>query len=231
MRFNGIELISNFPKNVFNILLQTWIGTKPPSTIFKNQLLGLASADEAKNLLSSVEPINRIIALAASWMAEPVKVEPIPGPMVTGAAVKPATKVVATAEALTLIGAAKQAELEAQATREGAEQAKEEQLAFNVAEALMHRHYTPLVLGQIYKSITYPNRAVATNQQGTLCIGLVIDHSGELLCVSATQESNYRLLNQAALKAVKKAAPFPALPEGIKADSFELNLPIIFRLQ
>ena len=109
MRFNGIELISNFPKNVFNILLQTWIGTKPPSTISKNQLLGLASADEAKNLLSNVEPINRIIALAGSWMAEPVKVEPIPEPMVTEAAVKPAIKVVAPAEALTLIGAAEQA--------------------------------------------------------------------------------------------------------------------------
>ena len=62
-------------------------------------------------------------------------------------------------------------------------------------------------------------------------IGTVVDCSGELLSVSATQESNYKLLNQAALKAVKKAAPFPALPEGIKAVSFELNLPITFRLQ
>ena len=62
-------------------------------------------------------------------------------------------------------------------------------------------------------------------------IGTVVDRSGELLSVTATQESNYKLLNQAALKAVKKAAPFPALPEGIKADSFELNLPITLRLQ
>jgi hypothetical protein len=53
-------MISNSPKNVFNRLLQTWIDPKPPSTIFKNQFLGLASADEAKNLLSSVESINRI---------------------------------------------------------------------------------------------------------------------------------------------------------------------------
>ena len=114
---------------------------------------------------------------------------------------------------------------------EGAEQAKEEQLVFNVAEALMQRNYTPLALGQIYKSIAYPNRAVATNQQGTVRIGLVIDHSGELLSVSATQVSNYRSLNKAALRTVKKTAPFQAFAEGIKADSFELNLPIIFRLQ
>lgn len=111
-RFNSTELVSNYPKNVFDILLQTWIGPIPPSTKFKNQLLGLDSADEAKNLSSSVEPINRRIALATSWIAEPVKVEPIPEPMITEAAVKPAPKVVATAEALTLIGAAEQAKEE-----------------------------------------------------------------------------------------------------------------------
>ena len=104
MRFNGTELISNYPKNIFNILLKTWIGPIPPYATFKNQ-------------------------------------------------------------------------------------------------------------------------------QGTVRIGTVVDRSGELLSVTATQESNYKLLNQAALKAVKKAAPFPALPEGIKADNFELNLPITFRLQ
>ena len=40
VRFNGTELIANYPPEVFNILLRTWIGPIPPSTAFKAQLLG-----------------------------------------------------------------------------------------------------------------------------------------------------------------------------------------------
>jgi TonB family protein len=86
-------------------------------------------------------------------------------------------------------------------------------------------------VAQIYKSISYPNRAAENNQQGTVRIAVIINRSGELLDTVTTQESKYRLLNQAALKAVKKAAPFPELPAEIKSDSFELNLPITFRLK
>jgi TonB family protein len=166
--------------------------------------LGLVSADEAKNLLSSVEPTNRRIALAASWVAEPVKVEPIAEPIVAEAVVKPAPEVVATAGALALISAVEKTEVEVQAAAEAAEQAKEEELVLNVAETLTQRHYAPLVVGQIYKSLTYPSRAIDNNQQGTVRIGLAVHRSGELLSVTATQKSDYRLLNQAALKAVKK---------------------------
>ena len=204
MRFNGTELVSNYPKNVFNMLLRTRISPIPPFTTFKHQLLGLVSADEAKNLLSSVEPTNRRIALAASWVAEPVKVEPIAEPMVAEAVVKPAPEVVATAGALALISAVEKTEVEVQAAAKAAEQAKEEELVLNVAETLTQRHYAPLVVGQIYKSLTYPSRAIDNNQQGTVRIGLVVHRSGELLSVTATQKSDYRLLNQAALKAVKK---------------------------
>ena len=154
MRFNGTELVSNYPKNVFNMLLRTRISPIPPSTTFKHQLLGLVSADEAKNLLSSVEPTNRRIALAASWVAEPAKVEPIAEPMVAEAVVKPAPEVVATAGALALISAVEKTEVEVQAAAKAAEQAKEEELVLNVAETLTQRHYAPLVVGQIYKSLT-----------------------------------------------------------------------------
>ncbi len=237
MRFNGTQLVSHLPKNVFNILLRTWIGPIPPSTTFKAQLLGIDTDREAEKLLNSIKPTNSRIALAASWMAAPVKEIPPPEPKAAVAKLtaEPESQVAQAPEALNQnLAAIAEAEkaAEEQAAQEAAEKAKEEEeIAFNVAEALAQRDYTPLVVGQIYKSIAYPNRAAEKNQQGTVRIGLVVDRSGELLSVVATQESEYRLLNQAALKAVKKAAPFPALPEGIKADSFELNLPITFRLQ
>ena len=107
----------------------------------------------------------------------------------------------------------------------------EEDIDFNVAEALAQRDYTPLVVQKIYQNISYPSRAVSKNQQGTVRVAIKIGRSGELKNVLTTQESKYSSLNRAALKAVEKAAPFPTLTEQISADSFELSIPITFRLQ
>lgn len=107
----------------------------------------------------------------------------------------------------------------------------EETVDFDVSQALAQRDYTPLVVAQIFKAITYPNRAAEKNQQGTVRIALTIERSGNLTAAIIKQESKHRLLNKAALKAVNKAAPFPELPEAMKSNSFEVNLPVTFRLQ
>ena len=85
----------------------------------------------------------------------------------------------------------------------------EEEIDFNVAEALAQRDYTPLVVQKIYQNISYPSRAVSKNQQGTVRVAIQIGRSGELKSTQTTQESKYSSLNRAALKAVEKAAPFP----------------------
>ena len=88
-----------------------------------------------------------------------------------------------------------------------------------------------MVVQKIYQNISYPSRAVTRNQEGTVRVALQIGRTGELQAVLTTQESKHSSLNKAALKAVQKAAPFPELPEAISADSFELSIPITFRLQ
>ena len=66
VRFNGTELIANYPPEVFNILLGTWIGPIPPSTAFKAQLLGDNIDMDADELLNDIQPQSSRIALAAS---------------------------------------------------------------------------------------------------------------------------------------------------------------------
>ncbi|MDB2480933.1 TonB family protein [Porticoccaceae bacterium] len=246
VRFNGTELIANYPPEVFNILLRTWIGPIPPSTAFKAQLLGDSIDMDADELLNDIQPQSSRIALAASWMAPAPEVassQPEAELALEVPKENPEAEAEMAAAETTETDAANQLETEktdlassVQAKAEpltdspGAEQ-KEEIADFNLSEALAQRDYTPLVVAQIYKAIRYPNRAADKNQQGTVRIGVTINRSGKLVSAITTQESKYRLLNQAALKAVKKAAPFPELPEEMKADSFEVNLPITFRLQ
>jgi TonB family protein len=259
VRFNGTELITNYPPEVFNILLRTWIGPIPPSTAFKDQLLGNSIDMDADELLTDIQPQSSRVALAASWMApapEPIALEPVADEATTAAdtpeaepqlaaaesiAADPESTAAATDQAETLEGPeqiaaeteqiADNEDTNLAATADTGEEQEEEIVDFNVSEALAQRDYTPLVVAQIYKAIRYPNRAADKNQQGTVRIGVTIDRSGDLISAVITQESRYRLLNQAAHKAVKKAAPFPQLPEEMKVDSFEVNLPITFRLQ
>jgi TonB family protein len=259
VRFNGTELITNYPPEVFNILLRTWIGPIPPSTAFKDQLLGNSIDMDADELLTDIQPQSSRVALAASWMApapEPIALEPVADEATTAAdtpeaepqlaaaesiAADPESTAAATDQAETLEGPeqiaaeteqiADNEDTNLAATADTGEEQEEEIADFNVSEALAQRDYTPLVVAQIYKAIRYPNRAADKNQQGTVRIGVTIDRSGDLISAVITQESRYRLLNQAAHKAVKKAAPFPQLPEEMKADNFEVNLPITFRLQ
>lgn len=259
VRFNGTELITNYPPEVFNILLRTWIGPIPPSTAFKDQLLGNSIDMDADELLTDIQPQSSRVALAASWMApapEPIALEPVADEATTAAdtpeaepqlaaaesiAADPESTAAATDQAETLEGPeqiaaeteqiADNEDTNLAATADTGEEQEEEIADFNVSEALAQRDYTPLVVAQIYKAIRYPNRAADKNQQGTVRIGVTIDRSGDLISAVITQEPRYRLLNQAAHKAVKKAAPFPQLPEEMKADSFEVNLPITFRLQ
>ena len=258
VRFNGTELIANYPPEVFNILLRTWIGPIPPSTAFKDQLLGNSIDMDADELLTDIQPQSSRVALAASWMAPPPEAAVEQTTSATDTDISetetelPAAETLASEQpdavpegdlkpdALAAGAEPSIADIEQVAENTGVEvdtqadnaEPQEEEIAdFNVSEALAQRDYTPLVVAQIYKAIRYPNRAADKNQQGTVRIGVTIDRSGELISAVTTQESRYRLLNQAALKAVKKAAPFPQLPEQMKADSFEVNLPITFRLQ
>lgn len=271
MRFNGTELISGLSGEVFGLLLRTWIGAIPPSTNFKEELLGNQRNSQARDLLESLTPDTQRVALAASWILPPAaktvakpaapkiaapKVKALPAlelqPTQTAEIKEQPVKSAPGKEATTTnqekpsvgeeidakvavsenntsgqIGSKKAAP----ETSDEAAEEPEEEIDFNVIEALAQRDYTPLVVQKIYQNISYPSRAVSKNQEGTVRVAIVIGRSGELQNVLTTQKSRHSSLNRAALKAVEKAAPFPTLPEQITADAFELSIPITFRLQ
>jgi len=255
MHFNGTELISDLSGEVFGLLLRTWIGAIPPSTNFKDELLGNQRNTKARDLLQNMTADKQRVALAASWVIpEPAKT---PAPKLKAEVIPEPVEIAETQEApleqpkedpvvaAETAGADKTSADEdsdlknlvsneasvAPAGEVNEESEAEEEIDFNVAEALAQRDYTPLVVQKIYQNISYPSRAVSRNQQGTVRVAIEIGRSGELKNSLATQKSKHSSLNKAALKAVEKAAPFPTLPEQITADSFELSIPITFQLK
>ncbi len=104
-------------------------------------------------------------------------------------------------------------------------------VAITAESLLAVQDYQRAVLQKVYRLIEFPASAVRRNREGSLRIQLYIAEDGGLLDVQITQESAYQILDQAALRAARDAAPFDVLPESTLEIPMVLEIPVSFRLQ
>lgn len=78
---NGSAMLSTDSPALFNMLVRTWIGPRPPSSEFKRDMLGLAPDASGSELLArydAIEPTEARIAVTDGWNPVPAKtIEPI----------------------------------------------------------------------------------------------------------------------------------------------------------
>lgn len=108
----------------------------------------------------------------------------------------------------------------------------EEDLPVLTAESLLGRQlYHSSLMKWTYKYLRYPQRARKRGQEGSVRLSVVIDRNGNVKAVETVQKSRYALLNKEAAGAIKRADPFPPMPDNVKGDEFSFSLPIVFRIQ
>ncbi len=90
------------------------------------------------------------------------------------------------------------------------------------------KNYKKRILGKIARKKNYPLRARRREEEGRVKIHLVIEKNGKMGLMEILQSSSYPLLDEAALQAVKKAAPFPGLPPGHRV--YEISFFMEFKL-
>jgi len=90
--------------------------------------------------------------------------------------------------------------------------------------------FLELVRHKIENAKMYPHWAQEVGYEGVAKIQFAILSDGQLGAVSIVDSSGYDILDNAAIKAIKKSAPFPALPELLNQDILRIELPIAFRL-
>ncbi|TQV74220.1 TonB family protein [Exilibacterium tricleocarpae] len=98
----------------------------------------------------------------------------------------------------------------------------------SAAALLRRQQYVNEALIWTNKHSRYPRRALATRQQGLVLLDVTLDRDGRVQAVTVVQESEHALLNKAAVRAVKKASPFP--PPPAVDETFSLTVPISFKL-
>lgn len=83
---------------------------------------------------------------------------------------------------------------------------------------------------QLARYQAYPASARRRGLEGAATVRFVISRGGELMDAELLQSSGSRHLDQAAMKLVSDAAPYPPLPGVIGASRLEVKIPIEYRL-
>ena len=83
----------------------------------------------------------------------------------------------------------------------------------------------------IAKHKSYPKIANMRGWQGECLLDLKIDGDGNVLSVNVRESSGHESLDKQALEMVRKASPFPAPPEALRGRSFNISVPVSFKIE
>lgn len=111
-----------------------------------------------------------------------------------------------------------------------AEEEDEEGPALTAQSLLARQFYVSDAIKKIRSKTKYPQRALDRSQAGNVRVSVVIDREGNILNSNLLESSSFDLLNKEAIDAVKRSAPFPALPEEVSGARFEFTVPIRWTL-
>jgi len=99
---------------------------------------------------------------------------------------------------------------------------------FTAESLLAQQLYIARLKKWTYQYLEYPATSLSRGEQGEVRLNVTIDRKGIPTDVEVVEASEYARLTRAATKAVKKANPFPAMPDAVKGDTFTFTLPILF---
>lgn len=91
--------------------------------------------------------------------------------------------------------------------------------------------YGSLLGRAIAKHKQYPRIAQMRGWQGDVILNLKIDGNGKVISAGVQQSSGYEALDKQALEMARKAAPFPAPPQALRNRTFNIVVPVSFKLE
>ena len=90
--------------------------------------------------------------------------------------------------------------------------------------------YGGLLGRAIAKHKSYPKIAQMRGYEGDVLLDLRLDGNGNVLSAKVKEGSGYESLDKQALEMVRKASPFPAPPESLRNRTFNITVPVSFKL-
>jgi protein TonB len=89
-------------------------------------------------------------------------------------------------------------------------------------------NYPGKVVAKLRRALRYPSEARSRRLNGVVQVRFVVGGSGDVGSVGLAASSGSPVLDKAALATVKRAAPFPPIPEGAGRSSWTFTVPLAF---
>ncbi len=244
IRVNEVSLGKIESDKFFSLILSSWIGKIPLSSEFKDNMLKVGDIGHSlRSRFDQIKPANDRMSEVAAWAGQtqsstassskssskssvpkaeldaPIAVTSpkitLP-PLVTNDSVSSSSRPTVTA---TTASSAQSDEDDEDSTP-----------AFTTESLLARQFYLKELIKAINQRVRYPAKAAEKGQEGSVRVRVKLDRRGNIIAIEPVESSEYASLNREAVAAIKRAAPFAALPSAISGDSFEFTAPIRFTL-
>ena len=101
---------------------------------------------------------------------------------------------------------------------------------YNRIKRKLRQHWEPRIKKKIIKILRKGRKIASVNDKITRLV-ITLDQGGELVRIQVKSASGYNDLDDAAIEALRAAAPFPNPPNGIVTGAGEVNIPWDFVLE
>ncbi|MGK0441084.1 MAG: TonB family protein [Pseudohongiellaceae bacterium] len=253
---NNHRVYRTIKNEFFYTIVNAWIGSKPPSSEFKQNILKLQRDGQGVELLTRYEEINYTDSRKRQTKAWSKSAENSNTANRSSSSFAPPGSATRSrpSNASNNQTQAKAAETKAKtkAKKEAAQKAQAEALAkakadIDAAEAKAAAAIAALANAEsekardeamskyksnmyrsVIKNITFPKRSQQRGERGRVVIKVELDREGKIVNLSQQEPSEFSRLNNAAEKAFKVSEPFAPMPEDIEGSTFEFIFPINF---
>lgn len=91
--------------------------------------------------------------------------------------------------------------------------------------------YADMLRREVAKDKKYPGIAATRGYQGDVVLDVKLDSSGNVLSATVHTSSNYESLDKEAIAKIRRISPFPLPPEALRGHTFNVTVPISFKLE
>lgn len=108
---------------------------------------------------------------------------------------------------------------------------EEDDTEFTAEKLLIEQLYYSRLANYTQKYARYPRVARERGTEGTILLRVTINREGKVTSSEVLEQTDSYSLNNEAKKAVKRANPYPAVPDEIQGDEFSFTFRLTFSLQ
>jgi TonB family protein len=95
----------------------------------------------------------------------------------------------------------------------------------------LRRDFNRKIRDRIAKVMSYPRIAKRRGFEGEPVVSFTIDKNGNLSNYSLVSSSGHQILDNSALETIKKAEPYPKIPDKLERDKIKLKLPLLYSIK